>query len=178
MINGAHAIIYSKSAEADRAFLSDVLGLPSVDVGGGWLIYGLPPSEVAVHPTDGDGGTHELYLMCENIDVFVAAMASRGIACSEVQNQGWGMLANVTLPGGSQLGVYQPRHARPPVMGAEPVTLPAKVQLRRKAKAATKPQPKEQQAKKPQPKKPRPKKPQPKKPRPKKAAPSAKKKGR
>jgi hypothetical protein len=120
MINGAHAIIYSKSAEADRAFLADVLGLPSVDVGGGWLIFGLPPSEVAVHPTDeGEGGRHELYLMCENIDVFVTAMAAKGIACSDVSNQGWGMLSNVTLPGGSQLGVYQPRHARPPVFGGE-----------------------------------------------------------
>ena len=115
MINGAHAIIYSKNADADREFLRDVLGLPHVDVGHGWLIFGLPPAEVAVHP-DEENGTHELYLMCEDIDKFVAEMRSRGIECSEVNSMGWGMLSQITLPGGGQLGVYQPRHARPESM--------------------------------------------------------------
>jgi hypothetical protein len=111
MITGAHSIIYSKSSDADRAFLRDVLGFPSVDVGGGWLIFGLPPSEVAVHP--GKNDSHELYLMTDDVKAFVAAMKKRKIATGPVQNQGWGLLTQVTLPGGGKLGVYQPRHARP-----------------------------------------------------------------
>jgi len=112
MIIGAHSIIYSKKPEADRAFLRDVLGLPNVDVGDGWLIFGLPPSEVAVHPSE-KNGLHELYLMCEDIEVFVAAMKERKVDCGPVLNRGWGLLSEVTLPGGGKLGVYQPRHARP-----------------------------------------------------------------
>jgi hypothetical protein len=118
MIIGAHSIIYSKSPEADRAFLRDALGLPSVDVGDGWLIFGLPPAEVAVHPS-AKNDVHEFYLMCDDVAAFVAAMEKRGLACSAVQNQGWGLLTQVTLPGGGKLGVYQPRHARPkPVSGS------------------------------------------------------------
>jgi hypothetical protein len=112
MINGAHSIIYSTHAEADRAFFADVLKLPSVDAGGGWLIFGLPPAEVAVHPSD-ENDVHELYLMCDDIDVLVAVMKAHGIACSPVQNEGWGLLTQLVLPGGGKLGVYQPRHARP-----------------------------------------------------------------
>jgi catechol 2,3-dioxygenase-like lactoylglutathione lyase family enzyme len=112
MIIGAHSILYSKDAEADRAFLRDVLGFPSVDVGHGWLIFGLPPAEVAVHPAE-ENGRQELYLMCDDVAAFLDEMRGRGIVCSEVQNQGWGMLTDVTLPGGGKLGVYQPRHARP-----------------------------------------------------------------
>jgi hypothetical protein len=112
MINGAHSIIYSTKPEADRAFLRDVLKLPNVDVGGGWLIFGLPPAEVAVHPSS-DNDVHELYLMCEDVNKFVAEMEKRRIACGPVQNPGWGLLTQVTLPGGGKLGVYQPRHARP-----------------------------------------------------------------
>jgi len=118
MINGAHAIIYSRNAEADRAFLRDVIGMPHVDVGEGWLIFGLPPSEVAVHPAD-EGGEHELYFMCDDIEAFVRALSARQVACAPVQNQGWGMLTQVTLPGGGKLGVYQPRHARPQSMKAK-----------------------------------------------------------
>jgi uncharacterized glyoxalase superfamily protein PhnB len=114
MINGAHSIIYSTNADADREFLRDVIGLPHVDVGHGWLIFGLPPAEVAVHP--GDNNTHELYFMCDDIKAFIANMKERGITCDEVQNQGWGMLTHITLPGGGKLGVYQPRHARPQSM--------------------------------------------------------------
>ena len=115
MIIGAHAIINSTDSEADRAFLRDVLGLPHVDVGGGWLIFGLPPAEVAVHPSE-ENNVHELYLMCDDVGSFVARMRKHGIACGPVQNPGWGPLTSVTLPGGGKLGVYQPRHARPEAM--------------------------------------------------------------
>src|SRR5215469_18289570 len=90
MIIGAHSIVYSKNADADRAFLRDVLKLPSVDVGEGWLIFGLPPAEVAVHPA-GDA-SHELYLMCDDVEDFVSQMTAQGLACEPVQNQGWGLL--------------------------------------------------------------------------------------
>lgn len=112
MINGAHAIIYSTNADADRAFFRDVLKLPSVDAGGGWLIFGLPPAEVAVHPSE-ENEVHELYLMCDDIKALVAEMKRQGIKCGEVDDQGWGILTHVVLPGGGKLGVYQPRHPRP-----------------------------------------------------------------
>ena len=112
MITGAHAILYSRKPDEDRAFFRDVLKLPNVDVGDGWLIFGLPPSEVAVHPAD-QSGRQELYLMCDDVEAFVAAMTQRGLSCAPVQHQGWGVLTSVTLPGGGTLGVYQPRHARP-----------------------------------------------------------------
>jgi len=140
MITGAHSVIYSTNADVDRAFLRDVLGLPSVDVGGGWLIFGLPPSEVAVHPTEG-GPAHELYLLCDDVQAFVAEMARRGIACSPVQNRGWGLLTNVTLPGGGALGVYQPRHARPEPAPAPVAKAPAAKRPARKAKARRAPRP-------------------------------------
>ena len=111
MITGAHAIIYSKDAEADRKFLEEVLGFPHVDAGGGWLIFGLPPAEVAVHP--GENSEHELYLMTDDVDAFVADMKQRRLACSAVSQQGWGRLTHLTLPGGGKIGVYQPRHASP-----------------------------------------------------------------
>jgi hypothetical protein len=117
MIIGAHSIIYSKAPQADRVFLQDVLELPSVDVGDGWLIFGLPPAEVAVHPSD-ENDVHELYLMCDDVEAFVEAMSKRTIRCSPVQNQGWGLLTHVMLPGGGKIGVYQPRHARPKPMKA------------------------------------------------------------
>lgn len=118
MLIGAHSIIYSTNPEADRTFLRDVLALPSVDVGGGWLIFGLPPAEVAVHPSDGNN-VHELYLMCDDIEAFVAGMSARKIACGPVQSQGWGLLTHIPLPGGGTIGVYQPRHARPPAARTE-----------------------------------------------------------
>lgn len=111
-IIGAHSIIYSKNPEADRAFLRDVLKLSNVDVGGGWLIFGLPPAEVAVHPAE-ENDVHEFYLMCDDVNAFIAEMKTRGVTCSEVHNERWGMLTQVNLPGGGKLGVYQPRHARP-----------------------------------------------------------------
>ncbi len=112
LANGAHAIIYSRDAERDRGFLRDVLQFPSVDVGGGWLIFALPPSEVAVHPAE-NNDRHELYLMTENVTAFVEEMTSRGIECAAPQSMGWGVLTSVTLPGGGKLGVYEPRHAQP-----------------------------------------------------------------
>jgi len=112
MITGAQSIIYSTDAEADRAFLRDVLGLRGVDVGGGWLIFALPPSEVAVHPAERDDG-HELYLLCDDVAAFVADMQTRGVPCTPVADRRWGLLTEVTLPGGGKLGVYEPRHARP-----------------------------------------------------------------
>lgn len=112
MLNGAHAIIYSKKPDKDRAFFRDVLELPNVDVGDGWLIFGLPPAEVAVHPSDANG-VHELYLMCDDLKVLIAAMRKRGIKCSAVQDRGYGVFTQVTLPGGGKLGIYEPRHARP-----------------------------------------------------------------
>ena len=117
MFTGAHSIIYSTNPDADRAFLHDVLALPSVDVGGGWLIFGLPPSEVAVHPSN-QNDLHELYLMCDDVEAFVAAMKRRNADCAPVENQGWGLLTRVTLPGGGKLGVYQPRHERPKALSA------------------------------------------------------------
>ncbi len=115
MIIGAHSIISSKDPDADRAFLRDVIGLPSVDVGGGWLIFGLPPAEVAVHPSK-KNDVHEFYLMCDDLDAFMADVAKRGIQCGPVHDQGWGVLTHVVLPGGGKLGIYQPRHARPKAM--------------------------------------------------------------
>lgn len=115
MIIGAHSIIYSTEAEADRAFLRNVLKLPHVNVGKGWLIFGLPPAEVAVHPSD-TNGVHEFYLMCDDIEAFVSLLKKRGASCSSVQERTWGLLTYVTLPGGGRLGIYQPRHARPKAM--------------------------------------------------------------
>jgi hypothetical protein len=116
VINGAHMIIYSDNVEADRDFFKDVLQLTNVDVGQGWLIFGLPPSEIAVHPAEGNAGKHEMYLMTEDVQQFIATMKSHNIICDAPQDQGWGILTQLTLPGGSKLGVYQPRHARPATM--------------------------------------------------------------
>lgn len=112
MIHGAHVVIYSRNPEADRAFFRDVLGFPHVDAGDGWLIFALPPSEVAVHPSE-KNGVHEFYLMCDDVEAFAADMKARGVCCSDIQSMGWGSLVAITLPGGGELGVYEPRHERP-----------------------------------------------------------------
>jgi hypothetical protein len=117
MITGAHAIIFSKKPEADRAFLRDVLRLTHVEVGHGWLIFGLPPAEVAVHPSE-KNDVHELYLMCDDVGALIHEMSEHGIDCEDVRDLGWGLLTQLTLPGGGKLGVYQPRHARPKAMTA------------------------------------------------------------
>jgi hypothetical protein len=136
MIIGAHSIVYSKNPDADRAFLRDVLELPNVDVGDGWLIFGLPPAEVAVHPSS-KNDVHEFYLMCDDVEALVAEMKKRKIACGPVQNQGWGLLTQVTLPGGGKLGVYQPRHARPkPMSVGKRAKKPAQRATKKPAQAA------------------------------------------
>jgi hypothetical protein len=112
MLIGSHTIIQSRDAEADKAFFRDVLGLSSIDSGGGWLIFALPPSEVALHPSE-KNDAHDLYFICEDIDAFVKAMAQKNVPCSPIQEQHWGRLVEITLPGGGKLGVYQALHARP-----------------------------------------------------------------
>jgi catechol 2,3-dioxygenase-like lactoylglutathione lyase family enzyme len=110
LINGAHAIIFSRDAEADRAFFKDVVGLRSVDAGGGWLIFALPPAEVAVHPDD-QGGRHELYLLCDDVDATVKELEGKGIQIAHPpHDERWGRLAAIRLPGGGELGIYQPKH--------------------------------------------------------------------
>ena len=112
MFIGAHTIIFSTQPEADRQFLRDVLHLPFVDSGDGWLIFGLPPAELAVHPHRRNN-VHQFYLMCTDIEQFMREMRSHGVACDEVTEAEWGLLTNIALPGGGKLGVYQPKHARP-----------------------------------------------------------------
>jgi predicted enzyme related to lactoylglutathione lyase len=113
MIDGVHAIVYSRDAEAVRAFLRDVLGFSSVDAGGGWLIFALPPAELAAHPTDGDTQL-ELYLMCTDIDATVEELEGRGVEFSRpISDEGWGLLTSIRLPGGGELGLYEPRHPTP-----------------------------------------------------------------
>jgi catechol 2,3-dioxygenase-like lactoylglutathione lyase family enzyme len=110
MISGAHVIIYSRDADADRAFFRDVLEYADVDAGGGWLIFKLPPAEVAVHPAETP--SHELYLMCDDVSATVESLAARGVACGPVSDQGWGLLTSIRLPGGGDVGLYEPRHPR------------------------------------------------------------------
>jgi catechol 2,3-dioxygenase-like lactoylglutathione lyase family enzyme len=109
MISGAHVIVYSKDAEADRAFFRDVLGFKSVDAGHGWLIFALPPAEAAVHPAEGDGG-QELYLMCDDLKAEMARLAKKGVKCSKVDEARWGSITKMQLPGGGKVGLYQPKH--------------------------------------------------------------------
>ena len=112
MIVGSHVILYSKDAERDRDFIRDVLKFPHVDAGHGWLIFGLPPSEVAVHPSR-KNDVHEFYLLCDDVHAFITSMKERHVACSKVAEERWGSLTHVRLPGGGKLGVYQPKHLRP-----------------------------------------------------------------
>jgi len=105
--------VFSPAAEKVRAFFADVLGLASVDAGGGWLIFALPPAELAVHPDDGDG-RHELYLMCDDIHATLAELRDKGVEVARgVSDQGWGLLAAIRLPDGGELPIYQPRHPSP-----------------------------------------------------------------
>ena len=111
MINGGHVIIYSGDAEADRAFFRDVLDYPHVDAGAGWLIFKLPPSEIAVHPVDGPP-VHELYLMCDDLDATMAQLTAKGATFAAVTEARWGRLTKLRLPGGGEIGLYEPRHPR------------------------------------------------------------------
>ena len=114
MITGMHAVVYSAEAEKVRAFFSDVLGMPSADAGGGWLIFALPPAELAVHPADGET-RHELYLMCDNIHATLADLRGKGVEVArEPSDQRWGLIAAIRLPDGSEFPIYEPRHPSPP----------------------------------------------------------------
>jgi hypothetical protein len=113
VITGVHAIVFSPAADQVRAFLTDVLDLPSVDAGGGWLIFALPPAELAVHPA-GEAGHHELYLMCDDIHATLAELRAKGVEVArDVSDQGWGLLAAIRLPDGGEFPIYQPRHPSP-----------------------------------------------------------------
>jgi catechol 2,3-dioxygenase-like lactoylglutathione lyase family enzyme len=109
MILGAHVIVYSKDAKADREFLRDVLGFGSVDAGHGWLIFALPPAEVAVHPAN-ENNRHELYLLSDDLEAEMTALGKKGVGCSEVQEERWGSITKIQLPGGGEVGLYQPKH--------------------------------------------------------------------
>jgi len=119
MIYGAHVILYSTDAEADRAFFRDVMKYPSEDAGHGWLIFAMPPAELAVHPSERNDA-HELFLMCDDVHAFMLEMNDKKIACSAIDEQRWGSITRLTLPGGGKLGVYQPKHPSP----IEPPTTP------------------------------------------------------
>ncbi len=107
---GSHVIVFSSDPEADRAFFADVLGYPHVDAGGGWLIFRLPPAELAVHPSEGPTG-HELYLMCDDLDATMRDLRAKGVDFVEdVSEERWGRLTRIRLPGGGSVGVYEPRH--------------------------------------------------------------------
>jgi catechol 2,3-dioxygenase-like lactoylglutathione lyase family enzyme len=109
-----HAVVFSPEAEKVRAFFADVLGMSSVDVGGGWLIFALPPAELAVHPADGDSH-HELYLMCDNIHATLAELRGKGVeVAQDISDQRWGLVAAIRLPDGSEFPIYEPRHPLPP----------------------------------------------------------------
>jgi len=109
MITGSHLVIYTRDAEADRAFFRDVLGFSSVDAGEGWLIFALPPSEAAFHPAQ-QNNRQELYLMCDDLEATMAKLAAHGVSCGDPIEAGWGVRTNIRLPGGGELGLYQPRH--------------------------------------------------------------------
>src|SRR4029077_15800072 len=117
MINGAHIVLYTKDPEADRAFFRDVLQLPFIDAGHGWLIFPLPPAEAAFHGQDKDdaesSGEHELYFTCDDIAATLSELKQKNVPVSAVTAQRWGSLASLTLPGGSKIGIYQPKHPRP-----------------------------------------------------------------
>ena len=115
MITGAHAIVFAEDAEAARAFFADVLGLRAVDAGGGWLIFALPPAELACHPTaPDDSGRHELYLMCDDIEATVAELEAKGVEfVAPISDQGFGRMTRMRVPGGGELGLYQPTHPSP-----------------------------------------------------------------
>ena len=119
MIIGTHVLLYSKDAEADRAFFRDVLGFPHVDAGHGWLIFGMSPAEAAVHPADGEFSQQHaghkllgavLYLMCDDLEEFIASLKGKKIECTKVEKARWGDVTTIPLPSGGSIGLYQPSH--------------------------------------------------------------------
>jgi len=117
MINGAHVVIYSKDPDSDRTFFRDVLQFPFVDAGHGWLIFAMPPAEVAFHDSDSPDSNsndrHELFLMCDDLAATLKELRAKKVKIGEVREQRWGTLASFTLPGGGRVGIYEPKHARP-----------------------------------------------------------------
>jgi predicted enzyme related to lactoylglutathione lyase len=113
-ITGVHAILYTRDPEADRRWLADMLGWPSVDAGGDWLIFALPPAELAAHPASSDGGDVELYLMCDAIETTMQELRDKGAEFEgPVADERWGRVTKIVLPSGARLGLYEPRHASP-----------------------------------------------------------------
>jgi predicted enzyme related to lactoylglutathione lyase len=111
MITGVHALIYTRDADADRIFFKDVLGLDSIDSGGGWLIFALPPAELGIHPSE-HNDRHELYLLCDDIEATAGQLERKGVKLTRpFQDENWGRVSMITLPGGGQLGIYEPKHA-------------------------------------------------------------------
>jgi catechol 2,3-dioxygenase-like lactoylglutathione lyase family enzyme len=117
MISGAHVIVYSRDSQGDRDFLRDILGFKYVDAGHGWLIFALPPAEIAVHPAE-QNNRHELYFMCGDLRAEMTALRGKGIECSEVHEERWGSITKLQLPGGGEIGLYQPKH--PTAIGLGP----------------------------------------------------------
>jgi catechol 2,3-dioxygenase-like lactoylglutathione lyase family enzyme len=122
VVDAVHVVIYTKDADADRAFFRDMLGFPSVDAGHGWLIFALPPAELGVHPTEEEAwpassalvGHHQLYLMCQDVKTTVNELKSKGVEFTKpIEDVGWGLLTSMKLPGGSGLFLYQPKHPSP-----------------------------------------------------------------
>ena len=149
MIIGAHIMLQSRDDTADQAFLTDVMKLASVDAGDGFLIFGLPPAEVAIHEAD-KNDVHQLFFMCEDIDAFVDDMKRRGISATPPANRGWGTMTEITLPGGGMLSVYQPHHKRPKakVAAAKKKKAPARKAAKKPTKkVAKKPAKKKKKAK-------------------------------
>jgi catechol 2,3-dioxygenase-like lactoylglutathione lyase family enzyme len=115
MIMGAHVVIFSKDPDADRAFFKDILKFPSVDAGHGWLIFAMPGAEVAFHPAE-KNNLHELYFMCDDLKETMESLKKRKVECSPVQEERWGRIIRMKLPGGGEIGIYQPKH--PAALGA------------------------------------------------------------
>ena len=135
MINGLHAILYARDAEATRAFFKDMLGWPHVDAGRGWLIFAAPPAELAAHPSEGEEERHELYFMCDDVKKTVAALTKKGVQFTQpITDRGYGLVTAFKLPGGGEIGMYQPKHPIAAGKSAKPGKSPA----RKKSKASTK----------------------------------------
>lgn len=135
MIMGIHALVYAKNAEKARAFFRDVLEFPFVDAHEGWLIFALPPAELGVHPTDGEN-SHELHLMCDDVKATVAALAAKGVKCKPIQDQGYGLVTSLTVPGAGPIGLYEPRH--PMAIGKKKKAAPRPATRKAPARAAAK----------------------------------------
>jgi hypothetical protein len=118
MITGVHAVIFTADAGRDRAFIRDVLEFPSVDAGDGWLIFALPPAELAAHPAE-EGGQHKLYLMCNDVHDTLAELKAKGVDSAQpVSDESWGLVTAIRLPSGAELGLYEPKHSSPPPLKA------------------------------------------------------------